>query len=77
MGNLRAIHSSSASVKLEQARDARARAWAYVFSYWHAKQQDMPSKTAEDQLNDNAAKEVSHVEHYSDAPSSIAHQPFT
>jgi hypothetical protein len=31
MSNLRVIHPSSASLTPEQARDARARAWKFIF----------------------------------------------
>ena len=64
-------------ITAEQARDARARAWAYVFSCWRAKQKDMPPQPAGDSPNDSAAKEVSHVEHSPDEASSIVHHPFT
>jgi hypothetical protein len=36
MSNLRVIHPTSVSITPEQARDARARAWAYIFDC-HAK----------------------------------------
>jgi hypothetical protein len=61
----------------QEAGDARARAWAYVFSCWHAKQKAMSTQTAGDHPNENTAKEVSHVEHSSDQASSINHHPFT
>ena len=61
----------------EQARDARARAWAYVFSCWHAKQKDMPLQTAGEPSNYSAAKVVNHVRHASDEASSVDHQPLT
>ena len=61
----------------EQARDARVRAWAYVFTCWRAKQKGMPPQAAGDYPNESAAKEVSHVEHSPDEASSIVHHPFT
>jgi hypothetical protein len=77
MGSVRASPNPRHDLTIEQARDARAHAWAYVFSCWHAKQQDMAPQTAGDHPNDSAAKEVSHVEHSSDEASNIVHHPFT
>ncbi len=37
MSNPRITHHSLGSITPEQARDARARAWAFVFQCWHAK----------------------------------------
>jgi hypothetical protein len=76
MTSARIVHTSP-SITPEQARDARARAWAYVFSCWHAKQKNVTPQVAGDQPNDSAAKEVSHVEHSSDEASSIVHHPLT
>ncbi len=61
----------------EQARDIRVRAWAYVFSCWHAKQKAMPSQIAGDHSNGSTASEVSHVERSTDEASSIVHHLFT
>jgi hypothetical protein len=77
MSNSSITSPYSTSITPEQARDARVRALAYVFSCWHAKQKDIPPQTAGDHPNDSAAKEVSHVEHPSDDASSIVHHPFT
>lgn len=76
VGNLN-IRTKIADATSGQARDARARAWAYVFSCWHTKQKNVTSQIAADQPNDSAAKEVSHVEHSSENASNIDHQPFT
>ena len=76
---VRALHTSAPSKAApisEQTRDARARAWAYVFSCWHAKQKAVPPQIAGDHPNDSTAKEVSHVEQSSDEASSIVHQEF-
>ncbi len=77
MSSVRIVYTSRPNTTPEQARDVRARALAYVFSCWHAKQEDMPSQIAGDHPNDSAAKEVGHVEHSSDDQSSIVHHPFT
>ena len=37
MSNLRVIHPSSASITPEQARDARARAWKFIFDTYREK----------------------------------------
>ena len=65
MSSARIVHSSLPDATPEQARDARARAWAYVFSCWHAKQKHMPLQTSGETSNDSTAKGVSHVEHSS------------
>lgn len=77
MSNAQVTHLPGVNITPEQARDVRARALAYAFSCWHAKQKDMSPQTAGDHLNNNAAKEVSRVEQSPDAPSSIDHQRFT
>jgi hypothetical protein len=41
----------------EQARDARARAWAFVFKCWQEKQRSRPTTSGPD----NARKESEHV----------------
>lgn len=71
------VTRSRSSISEEQARDIRARAWAHVFSCWHAKQKAMPPQTAGDHSNGSAAKEVSHVERSTDEASSIIHHPLT
>ena len=76
MSSARIFYTSHQDTTPEQVRDARARAWAYVFSCLHAKQKDMPPQTAGEPSNHTTAKGVSHVEHASDHPSSIDHQPF-
>ena len=79
MSSLRIVYCPRTGVTPDQARDARARAraWAYVFSCWHAKQKAMSTQIAGDHPNDSTAKEVSHVEHSSDQASSIDYHPFT
>ena len=61
----------------EQACDARARAWAYVFSCWQAKQKDIHPEAAGDLPSDNAAKEVSHVELSTEDASNIVYHPLS
>jgi hypothetical protein len=75
MNNIRI--ASRPDITLEVAGDVRARAWAYVFSCWDAKQKARPTQTVGDQPNDSAAKEVSHVEHSYDEASNIVYHPFT
>ena len=62
MHNVRISDCPLPGLTSEQAREARARAWAYVFSCWQAKQQNMSPQTAGDHPNDSGAKEVSHLE---------------
>jgi hypothetical protein len=76
MSSIHATYRPRLDVAPEQARDARARAWVYIFSCWHAKQKDMPPQTAGDHTNVSVVK-VSHVEHSSAEVSSIVHHPFT
>ena len=54
----------------EEARDARARAWAFVFSCWHAKRVDGSATTPRQPKGENN-KEVSYVDHFSVEPSNI------
>jgi hypothetical protein len=77
MSSSHITRSSSTSITPEQARDARARAWAYVFSCLHTKPKDMPPQTTGEPSNHSMAKGVSCVEHASDDSSSIDHQLFT
>ncbi len=52
MGNLRVIHSSTASVTPEQARDARARAWKFIFDTYRKKVAEQgDGKTKQKSLN--------------------------
>ncbi len=52
MGNLRVIHSSTASVTPEQARDARARAWKFIFDTYRKKAAEQGNgKTTQKSLN--------------------------
>jgi hypothetical protein len=71
------IGKHTPGITTEQARDARARALAYVFSCWHAKQKASPPQTAGDLPNDSAPKEVRNVEQSSDQASNIVDHPFT
>lgn len=77
MTSTRTTYRRYAEASHREARDARARAWAYVFSCRHAKHKDMPPQTAVDQSSDNAAKEVSHVKDSSDEVSTIVNHPLT
>jgi hypothetical protein len=58
----------------EQARDIRARAWAFVFQCWQEKQMAAEPTAEPDSPNDVSItnrKEVSHVEQRLDRPSEI------
>jgi hypothetical protein len=64
---------SNSSISPEQARDARARAWAFAFQCWHEKQIDV-SPAFEPNGHDGttlvrSTKEVSHVKQGSHRPS--------
>jgi hypothetical protein len=59
MGNLRIIHSSTASVTPEQARDARARAWAFVFECFYRHEQEGVSERGSE---DDASNGFTHEE---------------
>ena len=61
----------------EEARDARARAWAYVFSCWRAKREDGSATTTPRRPESERDKEVSHVDHLSVEISSAVNTRFT
>ena len=57
-----------------QARDTRARAWAFVFQCWQEKQMTTELAAEPDDRNDVSIrnrKEVSDVDHRPDRPSEI------
>ena len=60
----------------EEARDARARAWAFVFTCWRAKREDGTAITPR-RPEGERDKEVSHVDHSSVEPSKIVDDQFT
>ena len=60
MDSPRIVRSPLSSISLEQARDARARAWAFVFECWRAKQmvaERAPEPEARDDYERLANKE--------------------
>jgi len=69
------VRSRLSSLSLEQARDARARAWAYIFQCWQEKQKPAEPAPEPDGRNDGAIvrdiEGVSHVEQRPDRPSEI------
>ena len=64
------------AISPEDSRDARARAWAYVFSCWRAKREDGSAITPR-RPEDERDEEVSHVDHSSVEASNIIHPQFT
>ena len=52
----RAIHRPRPDIFREQGRDARARAWSFVFKCWHEKQEGGPPTAPDDRK-----KESKHV----------------
>jgi hypothetical protein len=66
---------SNPSISAEQARDARARAWAYIFQCWQEKQKPAEPTPEPNERNDGAlvrdTEGVSCVEHQPDRPSEV------
>jgi hypothetical protein len=65
MDSPRMVRSPLSSFSLEQTRDARARAWAFVFECWQAKQMvDEPTQPGDhdDSQSVRNKEGVSHVD---------------
>ena len=56
------LHPAPKPFTREQVRDARARAWAYVFECWQKKQTTVEPTLESDAARMKHKEEVSHVE---------------